>query len=223
MRILLKLALSTVVAAWSLQAMRGQELAPRAYFITPVNANAITLIESFYTGGVDFNGTIPITGATGRYNILIFSYYHSFGILGRSANISGSLPYAVGHFQGSVLGTQMRIYRSGLMDTAFRVSVNLKGGPAMSLARFAKWKQTTLLGVSLKVVAPTGQYDPTKLVNWGINRWAFKPDFGYSQRWGKTTLDAYGGAWFYTKNPAFYSLPVPKPQTEAPMVPSKDI
>jgi hypothetical protein len=89
MRILLKLALSTVVAAWSLQAMRGQELAPRAYFITPVNSNAITLIESFYTGGVDFNGTIPITGATGRYNIPIFSYYYSFGILGRSANISG--------------------------------------------------------------------------------------------------------------------------------------
>jgi hypothetical protein len=217
MRILLKLALSTVVAAWSMQAMRGQELAPRAYFITPVNSNAITLIESFYTGGVDFNGTIPITGATGRYNIPIFSYYHSFGILGRSANISGSLPYAVGHFQGSVLGTQMQIYRSGLMDTAFRVSVNLKGGPAMSLPRFAKWKQTTLLGVSLKVIAPTGQYDPSKLVNWGINRWALKPDFGYSQRWGKTMLDAYGGAWLYTKNPAFYSLPVPKPQTEAPI------
>jgi hypothetical protein len=74
---------------------RGQELSPRAYFITPVNSNAITLIASFYTGGVDFNGTIPITGATGTYGIPIFSYYHSFGILGRSANVSGALPYAV--------------------------------------------------------------------------------------------------------------------------------
>ena len=219
MRILLKLALSTVVAAWSLQAMRGQELAPRAYFITPVNSNAITLIESFYTGGLDFNGTIPITGATGRYNIPIFSYYHSFGILGRSANISGSLPYAVGHFQGSVLGTQMQIYRSGLMDTSLSRISEPEGRTRRChpLARFAKWKQTTLLGVSLKVIAPTGQYDGTKLVNWGINRWAFKPEFGYSQRWGRTMLDAYGGAWLYTKNPAFYSVPVPKPQTEAPV------
>jgi hypothetical protein len=31
-----------------------------------------------------------------------------------------------------------------------------------------------LLGASLKVIAPTGQCDPAKLVNWGINRWAFK-------------------------------------------------
>lgn len=33
------------------------------------------------------------------------------------------------------------------------------------------------------MVAPTGQYDPTKLVNNGSNRWAFKPKFGYSERW----------------------------------------
>jgi hypothetical protein len=214
---ILKLVLSTMVAGLSLQPLMGQELSPRAYFITPMNSNAITVIGSFYTGGLDFNGTIPITGATGTYGISLFSYYHSFGILGRSANVSGVLPYAVGHFEGSVLGTQMTIYRSGLMDTSFRVSVNLKGGPAMSPQRFVKWKQTALLGVSLKVVAPTGQYDATKLVNWGINRWAFKPDFGYSQRWGKTTVDAYGGAWLYTRNSASYSVPAPKPQTQAPI------
>jgi len=210
------IALLMLMVAWSLQ-VRGQELSPRAYFITPVNANGITLIGSFYTGGVNFNGTIPITGATGTYGIPIFSYYHSFGVLGRSANFSGVLPYAVGHFQGAVLGTQMEIYRSGLMDTTLRLSVNLKGGPAMPVAQFAKWKQKTLLGVSLKVVAPTGQYSSTKLINWGINRWAFKPDFGYSQRWGRTMLDAYGGVWFYTLNRASYSVPVPKPQTEAPV------
>lgn len=216
-RIFLNLVLATVWAGCWLQPLRGQELSPRAYFITPVNANAVTLIGSFYTGGVNFNGTIPITGATGTYGIPIFSYYHSFGILGRSANISGLLPYAVGHFQGSLLGTHKELYRSGLMDTSFRVSVNLKGGPAMSPPRFAKWKQTTLLGLSLKVIAPTGQYDGAKLVNWGINRWAFKPDFGYSERWGRTMLDAYGGAWFYTKNPASYAVPVPQPQTESPI------
>src|ERR1700679_533592 len=108
-RIFLKLVLSTVVAGLSLRPLTGQELSPRAYFITPVNSNAITLIGSFYTGGLDFNGTIPITGATGTYAIPIFGYYRSFGILGRSANVSGLLPYAVGHFQGSVLGTHMEI------------------------------------------------------------------------------------------------------------------
>jgi hypothetical protein len=66
-------------------------------------------------------------------------------------------------------------------------------------------------------VAPTGQYDPSKLVNWGTNRWAFKPDIGYSRRWGNWVLDSYAGVWFYTANPRYYSPPTPKPQTEQPI------
>ena len=38
------------------------------------------------------------------------------------------------------------------------------------------------MGVSVKVVPPTGQYDPNRLINWGSNRWSFKPEFGYSRR-----------------------------------------
>ena len=47
-----------------------------------------------------------------------------------------------------------------------------------------------LLGASLRVIAPTDQYDATKIVNWGINRWALKPELGYSERWGNWVLDA---------------------------------
>jgi hypothetical protein len=82
---------------------------------------------------------------------------------------------------------------------------------------FVKWKQKTLLGVSIKVVAPTGQYNGAKLVNWGINRWAFKPEVGYSRRWGSWVLDGYGGVWFFTTNNASFNTPIPSPQTEAPI------
>jgi hypothetical protein len=195
----------------------AQTLAPRAYVITPVNGNAITLSWSYYDGGLNFNGAIPVTGATGTYSVPILSYYHSFSLLGRSANVTGFLPYGVGTFQGSVLGTQGQIYRSGLLDVAFRFSVNLKGGPAMALPQFVKWKQKALLGASLLVVAPTGQYDRTHFINWGINRWAFKPELGYSRRWGNWVLDGYAGVWFYTTNSAFYSVPNPQSQTERPI------
>jgi hypothetical protein len=127
------------------------------------------------------------------------------------------LPYGVGTFQGSVLGTDKQIYRSGLFDSGFRFSVNLKGGPAMPISQFAKWKQTVVLGASLKVIAPTGQYDPTKLINWGINRWVFKPEFGYSQRFGKKwILDGYAGAVVFTTNQESFSIPTPQPQTKSP-------
>jgi hypothetical protein len=217
MRPLFKLAMSAVIAVCAMQVLRAQDLAPRAYVITALHSNAVTLTWGFYDGGFNFNGTIPITGATGTYNVPVFSYYHSFSFFGRSANITASLPYAVGTFSGSVLGAQRSIYRSGLLDFSARLSVNLKGGPAMPAQTYVKWKQKMLLGASLRIVAPTGQYDPTKLINWGINRWAFKPEFGYSQRWGHWVLDGYAGAWFYTANNAFFDIPVPKPQTEAPV------
>jgi hypothetical protein len=123
----------------------------------------------------------------------------------------------VGTFEGSVLGTQTSAYRSGLADTSFRFSVNLLGGAAMPVQEFARWKQKTLLGVSLRVIAPTGQYSGTKLINWGINRWAFKPELGYSRRLGNWLLDGYGGVWLYTENSAAFAGPVPQPQTQQPI------
>ena len=75
----------------------------------------------------------------------------------------------------------------------------------MELPQFVKWKQKVLLGASLKIIAPTGQYDPTKLINWGTNRWSFKPEFGYSQRWNDWVLEGYFGAWFFTTNNDFWS------------------
>jgi hypothetical protein len=131
--------------------------------------------------------------------------------------VNASLPYGVGHFQGEVIGIEQQIYRSGLLDASSRISVNLKGGPAMPVEQYAKWKQKTLLGVSLRVVAPTGQYSPEKLVNWGANRWGFKPEFGYSQKWGNWLIDGYAGAWLYTTNPDFFSPQGPSPQTQRPI------
>jgi hypothetical protein len=216
-KILVKPRWWIVVAVCYLGILHAQDLAPRAYLITPLHANAVTLIWSFYDGGVNFNGTVPITGATGTYHLQSVNLYHSFSFFGRSANINGALPYGVGTFQGSVLGTGQQIYRSGLLDPIFRLSVNLKGGPAIPPEQFGKWKQKVLLGASLKVIPPTGQYGSTKLINWGIHRWALKPEFGYSQRWRNWVLDGYMGAWFYTANSASFSLPEPEPQTEEPI------
>src|SRR5271170_7259172 len=199
--------------------LSAQDLAPRAYVITPVRSNAITITWSFYDGGVNFNGTIPVTNATGTYYVSIFSYYHSLSFFGRSANITASLPYAVGNFQGDLSGQSRSIYRSGMLDSSFRFSVNLMGGPAMQPKEMAKWRQKRLLGVSLKMVAPTGQYSGTKLINWGANRWAFKPELGYSERRGHWLLDGYAGGWFYTTNQSYFTGGAAvQPQNQSPIL-----
>ena len=73
----------------------AQSLAPRAYVITATNSNAVTLTWSFYDGGVNLNGTLPVTNAKGTYYVPTLSYYHSLSFFGRSSNITISLPYGV--------------------------------------------------------------------------------------------------------------------------------
>jgi hypothetical protein len=182
----------------------AQGLVPRAYVITPVDGNAITLSYGYQYGDVLFDPSVPITNTGSQLNVALFSYYHAFSFFGRSANVAVVLPYAEGNFSGTVVGVHQSIYRSGLTDSSFRLSANLKGGPAMTAADFGDWRQKTLIGVSLTVEAPTGQYDPARLINPGSHRWALKPELGLSRRWGSWILDAYGGVWFFTSDDRYF-------------------
>jgi hypothetical protein len=220
MPVSLKLLLIVPITGCSLSLLCAQDLAPRAYVITPTHWNAVTLTYTFYNGNILLDGAVPITNASATVNVPIFTFYHSLSFFGRSANIIASLPYGVGNFQGNVAGNQTAIYRSGLLDSSFRLSVNVLGGPAMDTQEMRKWRQKMIVGVSLKVVAPTGQYDPTKLVNFGANRWAFKPEVGVSRRWGHWLVDSYAGAWLYTTNHNYFSPNQALPhnvQTQSPI------
>jgi hypothetical protein len=68
----------------------------------------------------------------------------------------------------------------------------------------ARAPSTTTLGVSFVLVPPVGEYDETKLVNLGSNRWAAKTELGLSQPIGKWNLDVYGGLWYFTDNDEFF-------------------
>ena len=218
LRQVLALLVMSVALLWAASA---QDLAPRAYVNTPLHSNAITLTYSYFNGSINFNGMLPVTDAKGVYSVPIFSLYHSFAVFGHSANFVVAVPYGIGSFSGTMGGELVNQYRSGLTDSVYRIAVNLKGGPALAPRDFVKWKQKTLIGVSFKIVAPTGQYDPTKLINWGTNRWSFKPEIGLSRRWKKIVLDAYGGAWFYTENHDFWGrntfFPGTRIQTRTPV------
>jgi hypothetical protein len=218
----IKLSILVLFASFYVSLCRAQDLAPRAYIITPVSSNAITLTYSYSQGGLLFNNVIPITDATATLNVPVFSYYHSLNFFGRSANMVASVPYGVGNFQGKLIDNEQQLRRSGLLDSTFRFSVNLRGGPAMTPKEFQSWKhRKAILGVSLKIVIPTGQYNGTKLINIGSNRWAFKPEFGYSKRWGHWVLDTYAAVWFFTTNGEFWShnafVPGSQTQSQGPV------
>jgi len=205
MRFSLRILLATAIVMSCLRPLRAQDLSPRAYVITPVGLNAVNLTYSFFDGAIILGNAVPIVGASGRVNVQVFSYYRALNFFGRSSSVVFAVPYGVGHFEGTAAGAEAHAYRSGLLDSTFRFSVNLKGGPAMDLRDFVKWKQKTLIGVSFKFTAPMSQYDPTKLINLGTNRWSFEPEIGLSKRRGHVVLDTYAGVWFFTENPEFFS------------------
>ena len=93
---------------------------------------------------------------------------------------------------------------SGFGDPRFRVSVNLFGSPALTAKEFANYKQDLIVGVSLQVSAPLGQYDDTKLLNLGNNRWSFRPELGFSKAWGPWTLEVAPSVTLFTVNPDFF-------------------
>jgi hypothetical protein len=186
-------------------AARAQEMEPRSYSPSPIGMNFIAVAVGNSRGSVLFDPSLPITDVDANLNSASFGYARSIRIGSLQGQVAVGLPYVIGNIKGNVFEQAQQIRRSGLADLRLRMSLNLLGTKAMNREEFAKAPKRTILGVSLVVQAPTGQYDPTKLINLGTNRWSFKPEVGVSVPVGQWFLDAYLGAWFFTNNDEFYT------------------
>ena len=181
----------------------AQELEPGAYSVSPVGVSFFVATYNFSGGDVTFDPALPVEDAEATINTAVFAYVRSVNVMGRSGNVGIVVPYSVGHVQGSYIGELTEVDRSGFRDPLVRFAVTLYGAPAMDLKRFASYRQKTNLGVSLLAALPLGEYDPTKLINLGSNRFSFKPEIGLSRALGKWTLELYGGVWLFTDNQDF--------------------
>jgi Putative MetA-pathway of phenol degradation len=178
----------------------AQELEPRAFSPNPTGMNYVIAGYSRSSGGVLFDPSVPVTNVDAEFSAAVVGYGHTFEILGRSATATLVTPYAWGNATGNVGEIQRSIERSGVADSSFQVSVNLLGAPALSPAEFARRTPETTVGASLLVTMPTGQYDASRLINIGTNRWAFRPQIGISQPWGAWTVECFGGVWLFSDN-----------------------
>jgi outer membrane putative beta-barrel porin/alpha-amylase len=182
----------------------AQDMEPKAYSASPVGANFLVVGYSGSVGSVLIDPTLPITDVDAHVGGVFVGLGHTFNLFGKLALASASLPYSWANVTGKIQEQAAETHRSGLADGRFKVSINLRGNDAMAPREFATAPRRTVIGASVTVAAPAGQYYETKLVNLGTNRWGYKPEVGISFPIGKWDLDAYGGAWFFTDNPAFY-------------------
>jgi hypothetical protein len=181
----------------------AQELNPAAYTPAPIGVNVVTVTSTYNRGDLAFDPSGPIDEASASITASTVAYYRTLNVAGRSANLGLILPYVFGDLEGLYLGQPAAVYRSGFGDANLRLAVNLYGAPAMTPKEFQSYRPRTLIGASLIVGGPTGQYDSTKLINIGTNRWAFKPEIGVVHVMGRWAVDAYIGGWFFTDNTDF--------------------
>ena len=203
LRAIVCVGVSLLALATGAASVQGQELEPRAYSVSPTGVNFVVVTYGRSTGDIAFDPSLPFEDVTATINSMGIGYLRSLNVLGRSANVLVSLPVIDGSLQGVVFGEFARGTRRGMADPRFRFAINLIGAPAMNLGEFAAYEQDTTLGFSLAVVSPGGQYDSSRTVNLGSNRWAFKPELGLSKRLGRWYLDVYGGVWLFTTNTDF--------------------
>ena len=186
-----------------LGAVQAQDLEPRAYANTPAGMNFLLLGYSYMQGGVTTDPTIPLKDAKLQVHGVTYAYARSLDVWGRSGKFDVILPTAWLSGTADFAGQARERAISGFADPRFRFSVNLYGAPALSLAEFPDWQQDVIVGASVQVSPPGGQYDPQKLVNLGTNRWSVKTELGISKRFGPVTLELMGDGTFYTDNTEF--------------------
>ena len=184
----------------------AQELTPRTYWPAPKGTKVGVLGYSHVQGDVLFDPSIPLYGVDSNIRTSILAYLQTFSLAGRTANVVVELPYSWGTTKGVVGDTPSRRDVAGFNDFGATLSVNLLGAPTMTPAEFQELRADPhpILGGSLKVLFPTGQYNPNRLINVGNNRWAAKLELGsiipLHRKW---LLELAAGVWFFTDNDEF--------------------
>jgi len=186
-------------------AAHAQDMEPRSYSNAPVGLNFLVTGYAYTRGGLAFDGALPVTDPQLNMSSAILAYGRVLDIRGQSAKLNVAIPLS--SLTGTVDYAGQPIQRdvTGLGDPLVKLSVNLCGAPALSLKDFASYEQDLIVGASLRVTAPLGNYDNSRLVNLGTNRWSFKPEVGISKAIGPWTFEAAAAVTLYTTNDDFFN------------------
>jgi len=186
------------------ESVKAQEAEPRAFSNTPIGLNFLIGGYLYAEGKMAFNPDLTIADANFNSNTALLAYVRSFELGGQSAKFDVIVPTSSFSAQGIANGQPAERQMSGFGDPRFRVSVNLFGAPALSAKDFVNYQQDLIVGVSMQVSAPLGQYDDSKLLNLGFNRWSFKPELGISKAWGPWTFELTPSVLIFSDNKDFF-------------------
>jgi hypothetical protein len=207
MRFLLIVLLCIVCSFWVTES-NAQELTPRLFWPTPKGTRVLVSGYSYSTGDVFLDLSIPVEDAESRINTGILAYAQTLDLWGRTSNLLVNLPYAWGNANGDFLGDPLTRDFSGFGDFSMTLNVNLRGAPTMTVEEFQAYRANPrpIIGASLKVVMPTGQYNSDRVVNVSANRWATRLKLGaviiLKPKW---VMELSASAWLFGDDDDFFA------------------
>lgn len=186
---------------------KAQSFEPRSLSAIPTGGNFAIASYGYSSGNILLDNSLPITDLNASMNSLVLAYARSFKLFSRLAKFDVVAPYSFATFNGKVSGVDSSTTRTGFGDPMFRLSVVLIGSKAMNMEEFIKTENKKFnLGTFIRVRPPLGQYEPTKLINLGANRWTTRLGVAASYTFNKKiVLEGQFNTWLFTTNNEFYN------------------
>src|SRR6266478_4896346 len=132
-----------------LSSAAAQDIEPRAYSNAPIGVNFLIAGYAYTRGGVAFGPQLPITNPNLHTSSAVIAYARVLDLWGMSAKFDATVPYTWLSGTADYRGQTIQRNVDGFANSAFRLSVDLYGAPALTLKEFADWKQDLIIGASL--------------------------------------------------------------------------
>jgi hypothetical protein len=180
--------------------IEAQDLDSRHYVNLPSNQNFFRIAYGLTSGDVNITPTLPLQDADLRINGGSIAYMRSLDLGGKSATFDAWIPYFCASGSAVLDGAPRDRSVCGSGDAKIRFTYNFIGAPAVSLSEFVKQEKQIVVGASVQVDVPTGQYDDDMLLNIGANRWVIKPEIGVSIPWREWSFEFAAGFRIFNDN-----------------------
>lgn len=167
-----------------------------------------SLAYLFTDGEIFLDPVLRIEDAVTEQHAINTRYLYNFGLEGLTARIEADIPYVRGRWQGIVNGEFMSTEREGIADPRLRLSVLLRGAPALSGEAFSKYRAThpvnTVIGAAVSLRLPVGEYYRDRLINLGSNRFVLRPELGVLHTRYRVSYELTGSISLFENNDEFW-------------------
>lgn len=192
----------------------SQDIEPRRWTPLPLGTQVIGSGYGFTDATIYFDPILQAEDVSMQLHAAVVSYVQPFRIGNKLARVDVTIPHIFARWNGLLSGKPTTLNRQGFADPRIRMSLNLIGPKAVAKKEMLAYMKAnpvnTMLGVSLAVTVPIGQYAEDRLINLGYNRFVIRPQIGMVHSWRRWSFELTTSVFFFTTNTNFYNNQVKK-------------